>query len=312
MEAKGGRWLNDQSRRKGVTQLHVGHLLPAAHHKVLCATGLQRRLHMAIDVERWSPPQPQDTADDAGAETDTQLDEGTVLEHDDGVLLALARSKLLVYLTLRSIPAANLSLVAVGASERGRRGPGLVRLLERDDHTERLRGRLEGNATGRQVRMRDGEDMLVGSIPGTDLMLGMSRRLFGACGALAAAERELIQETAYDVGIVPVVQEVVQPYGAVTQDEEWFERSRGELRLLHDARAEHLQGAARRGFSSGADREWENLIDLSPALTDPGRCACRKPHPCRPESIFGYLSIERPTRVVASVAWMAAPGCAVA
>lgn len=270
IEAKGGRWLNEQSRRKGATQLDVGHLLPTAHHKVLCATALQRRLHMAIDVEKWSPPQPRDTADAAGAELGVPLDEGAALEYDDGTLLALAHSKLLVYLALKSIPSATLSLVAVGAAGSARRGRGLVRLLERDNHTEELRGRLGEYATGRQIRMRDGQDMLVGSVPSTDLILGMSRRLFGACEALSTAEGELAQKAAYDARSIHTARDDERPYGAVTPDEQQSERSRRELRLLHDARREYLQGVAREGFSKGADREWESLIDLSPRLADPG------------------------------------------
>ena len=250
VEAKGSRRLNGRARRKGATQLQVGQLFPVGHCKVLCATSLERRLFMAIDIEDRRPRPSSSSGDAAANPASTYGDEDLLVEHDDATLLALARAELLTYLALSSLSPNNLSLVAVGSPSRDRRRPGLVRLLESDEHTSDVRDRVQEGATGRQVRIREGTDMLIGALPGTDLLLGMSRRLFGACRSLAAAEFELFEEAGE--AVYRIVMPGLRPYDLASVDDERAARWREELRPLRDTRAPELQRSAREGFSGRA------------------------------------------------------------
>jgi hypothetical protein len=266
VEAKGSRRLSGPARRKGAKQLQVGSLLPVDHGKVLCATSLERRLYMAIDVENCHG---QGAATPGGANlggTDSYAAEDRLLEQDDAALLALSRTELLTYLALASLPPENLSLVAVAGPAAARRRPGLARLLEDDGQTQEVRARLSQGATGRQIRSRDGNDMLVGAIPGTDLLLGMSRRLFGACRSLATAEDELVQESA--AGVYPQTPYMqLRELAEATEDQ--AARWREELRPLRDTRLPELRRTTREGFARGSDTEWDDLIGGTPRFAIP-------------------------------------------
>lgn len=266
VEAKGGRRLSGPARRKGAKQLRVGSLFPVGHGKVLCATSLERRLYMAIDVENCHD-QDASSPDSANLDdTDSYAAEGHLLEEDDAALLTLSRSELLTYLALTSLPPESLSLVAVPAPAAARRRPGLARLLEEDGQTREVRARLGLSATGRQIRSSDGNDMLVGAIPGTDLQLGMSRRLFGACRSLAAAEDELVRESA---AVVYPQTPYMQLRGLATATEVQAARWREELRPLRDTRLPELRRTTREGFARGSDTEWDDLIGGTPRFAIP-------------------------------------------
>lgn len=99
--------------------------------------------------------------------------------------------------------------------------------------------------------------MLVGVIPGTDLLLGMSRRLFGACRSLATAEDELVRESASATyRQTPYLQ--LRELATATEDS--AARWREELRPLRDTRLPELRRITREGFMRGADTEWDDLI----------------------------------------------------
>lgn len=91
------------------------------------------------------------------------------------------------------------SLLRVTPVGRPEAGQGLqrsdtLRLLERDVATDDLRRRVGGYAAEGTIRNQDGLDMLTVRLPGTDLILGMSRRLYGACREVAGMERRIAEE----------------------------------------------------------------------------------------------------------------------
>lgn len=282
VEAKGGRWLRTPSRRKGAKQLDVGALLPVPHHKVLCGTSLEKRLFMMIDVESVSHG-----GDNGGAGTDDQA-------QDSGdVLLELARARMMTYFTLASLPPALLRVTPVGRPEarRGLQRSDPLRLLERDSATDDLRRRVGGSAAEGTIRNQNGLDMLTSRIPGTDLVLGMSRRLYSACRELAGLERRIAEEarrmrpeyTPY-IGGLPLptdVRSLESPLRQIADDADRqvsdtrYAQQAAEARsLVQHLRTEQRSGyltAVRRGFTEGDERTWEQLIDLSPEPAIPAR-----------------------------------------
>ncbi|WP_103533440.1 hypothetical protein [Streptomyces sp. SM11] len=274
VEAKGSRRLGLRPRVKGAKQLDVGALVPVPHQKVLCGTSLERRLFMMIDVED-TPPVGSGTSDSVDAET---------LDQDDEALLELARSRMLTNLALTSLPRGGLRITAVGRPEEGaaaaRRDP--IRLLESDGATTELRRHVAPGAGDEAIRQRNGLEMLAGRIPGTGLMLGMSRRLYGACRALAYAERRVITRVREEQpGYMEQLPRAVQrPDGTVAR---WRERQMNDR--AHEERIAEVQEYARRvreeqrddqlrsvraGFTMGGRGSWVHLIDLAPRLAVPG------------------------------------------
>lgn len=278
VEAKGGRTLGVTSRRKGAKQLDVGSLVPGPHQKVLCGTSLQRRLFMMIDIENG--PSSADSVSRSEQDDDA-------LEHDDDALIELARARMLMYLALISLPPGSLKLTAVDGGGRHhdrsqRRAGGLVRLLESDHATSDLRRHLGREATGSDITRRDGTDLLTGRLPGTDLMIGMSRRLFGTCRALAGLDRSMASEIeeswvmshrASAVRRLPDAHTdfvVVEPSDV---SERQYERSvarRDErMRAYRERRRDDFRRAGRRGFEAGKESSWEELTQVTPRLTVP-------------------------------------------
>ncbi|WP_159329669.1 hypothetical protein [Streptomyces tendae] len=270
VEAKGSRRLGMGPRTKGAQQLDVGALVPVAHQKVLCGTSLERRLFMMIDVE----------GDPATGDPDNTSDEET-LQQDDEALLELARSRMLTYLALSSLPRDGLRVTAVGRPEEEatRRAP--IRLLESDGPTAELRRHVTPDSGDADIRQRHGLDMLTGRIPGTDLMLGMSRRLYGACRELAYAERRVIarvreERPMYMDELPREVQrqetEVAQRPERQMSDRVREERAAAAQEYARRVRAEQLNDqlrSVRRGFTMGDSGSWTHLIDLTPRLALP-------------------------------------------
>ncbi|MFC5147130.1 hypothetical protein [Streptomyces aureoversilis] len=267
IEAKGSRRLGWGAREKGAKQLDVGALVPAPHQKVLCGTSLERRLFMMIDIE-----------DASAHSTDEEI-----LEQDDEALLELARSRMLSYLALASLPRNGLRVTAIGRPDEGstaQRGS-LVRLLESDPATTELRRHIAPDTGDEVIRQQHGLDMLVGRLPGTDLMLGMSRRLYGACRALAEAERRVVARVrearpkyldvlprevrSADSAAVPMVERWVSDRAykkRITEVQEYAREVREEQR-------DDQLRAVRAGFAMGNDSTWLRLIDLAPRLALP-------------------------------------------
>ncbi|WP_382465447.1 hypothetical protein ACFIN9_18145 [Streptomyces noursei] len=291
VEAKGSRRLGLRPRIKGAKQLDVGALVPVTHQKVLCGTSLERRLFMMIDVEDLpktgnSGGGPDgDSGGGPGGGPDGDSGDSTdeeALEQDDEALLELARSRMLTYLALTSLPRDGLRITAVGKPEEGSATRGdLIRLLESDRATAELRRHVPADAGDEAVRQQNGLDMLAGRVPGTDLMLGMSRRLYGACRALAYAERRVVarvreERPKYLDGLPS---EVNPAEGVVARlpdrqvsDRAYEERINEVQEYVREVREEQRDDqlrSVRDGFTMGASGSWMHLIDLAPRLALP-------------------------------------------
>ncbi|MFJ8350949.1 hypothetical protein ACIQ9J_32245 [Streptomyces sp. NPDC094153] len=275
VEAKGSRRLGMRARDKGAQQLDVGALVPVPHQKVLCGTSLERRLFMMVDIE---------DVNGSDQSVGGPVDEDALLR-DDNALLSLTRARMLIYLALASLPPSSLKVTAVGSSTQvgGRRGRGgLVRLLERDEATADLRRRVGHAATEHVIQGQDGVDMLTARLPGTDLILGMSRRLFGACQAVAAVEGQIadaISRTQDYMLAVSLGDDLMQAQVdvewpmEVEQSDRRYEKAIAErqeqMRDARDRRQNELRGAARRGFSHGRASSWQRLVGVSPGPSLP-------------------------------------------
>ncbi|HWO66954.1 MAG TPA: hypothetical protein VNO31_43670 [Umezawaea sp.] len=241
VEAKGSKRIGKPMLAKGAQQLRRPGLMDGPHVKVLCGTSLADRVFVTLDVEEDLGTPPSASEDDR--------------------LLTLALSRMLLYLALVALPRRSWTVLPVGAgvSERGSRrgGIGLVTLLEEDRSTmdERETARREDGHRDRRL------DMLTGQVPGTDLVVGMSRRLFGACAALARVEVEVAAEVDHEV---PRPRSG-EPDGVVERkdQERWLVKREVERRRWSDA-----VGRTREGFADGAGRSWEDLLQ-SPVAFSP-------------------------------------------
>lgn len=281
VEAKGSRRLGLRPRIKGAKQLDVGALVPVTHQKVLCGSSLERRLFMMIDVE--GVPKTGNSGDDPmGSDASTDSTDEETLEQDDEALLELARSRMLTYLALTSLPRDGLRITAVGRPEEGSAARGdLIRLLESDRATTELRRHVPSDAGDEAVRQQNGLDMLAGRLPGTDLMLGMSRRLYGACRALAYAERRVVarvreERPKYLEGLPREVQPADGTFARLPErqmsDRVYEERIAEVQEYVREVREEQRDDqlrSVRDGFTTGDRGSWMHLIDLAPRLALP-------------------------------------------
>ncbi|PPK71254.1 hypothetical protein V5P93_003119 [Actinokineospora auranticolor] len=165
VEAKGSKRLGRSMLAEGAKQLTRPDLVSARHMKVLCGTSLTDQLFMTIDAQRSAGQDPRPPAGDT---------------------LALVRENMLVYLALRALSPRDLRALPVGSGVGG----SSLTLLEADESTASERADLGrgGSRGGGPSRW-----MLTGPVPGTDLVVGLSRGLFAACEAFATAQREIAE-----------------------------------------------------------------------------------------------------------------------
>lgn len=249
VEAKGATRLHKAALRKGAEQLCRPGLVSGPHVKVLCGTSLTDRLFVTLDVEEVPGTSPR------------------LSTSDDDQLLALTQSRMLSYFALRSLPTEALRVLPVGfgVAERGSRpgGVGAVTLLEDDSSTaaERESAREQSRYQNRPGHARF--DMLTGRVPGTDLVIGMSRRLFGACAALAQVEADV----AFQVDAELPRRRLFSQDGEAERIEQIrFERRALQHRLVRERRTAAAD-TTRRGFEQGALRSWDQLINRDVAFT---------------------------------------------
>lgn len=254
IEAKGARRTGRQELAKGATQLTTSGLMKIPHTRVLCGTSIEHRIFMTIDVD----------ATGAGhTPGNTLRGRRSTPEEDDSELVALARSRMLMFHALKALPWASLSVRPVGTSvtEPRTRQDGAVDLvipLENDQSTrlerERARNRAAYEARGSRL------DMLTGRIPETGMIIGMSRRLYEVCRQLTGEEAQ-IWET---------VQAEVPDLEADVLDDDEAEYHMAERRSLFAAREEDSRGrlysTARRAFERGQQQSWQELIQADVSL----------------------------------------------
>ena len=259
IEAKGARRPGLSILRKGALQVAKPNLMSGPHVRALCGTSLEHRVFMTIDVEVLEVP---------AAPPDNRRPRP---ESDDAALLALARSRMLTYYALASLPADSVSVRPVGpaiadlAARDG--GGGLVYPLELDDstNTERFLARdPEAYATRRNPDRR--LDMLTGSVPGTGIIVGMSRRLFAACRNLAAEDQEDRSELPVQLGRRGM-SDLTLPFDADDDEVDEFVRERRQFLADRQAyRRPRQLSSARDGFERGRAASWSELLDAQPSL----------------------------------------------
>jgi hypothetical protein len=272
IEAKAARKLYKPKLTKGTAQLEAGgRAHGGAHTKVLCGTSLEEQLFVTVDIESADGADSDSAYPPAPEEPDIADDEGT--------LYAAARSRMLTYLFLTSVGHANLWIAPIsrqGASSRGApnaRGGGGLSMLEFDTQTRAVRDRLaaasSSNELTNMVRRGEAVDLLTAAVPGTDIAIGMSRRLFGACASLANELQSIAIEADLSVGL-PQSQALESTLSA---DDLEFEGARQErlrrFREIEDDRRQRLYVTARRGFQIGEAQTWSTLMDVSPASLVP-------------------------------------------
>lgn len=247
VEAKGHRKVPRSALVKGALQLSNPDLLTGPHRRVLCGASLEPRLSLSIDVE--------DVAGEAFSSRQADADPAS----DDDALLALARSRMLLYLALTAIPSAQRRIVPVGfaSAVADRSRGGTVSLLEFDASTDLERAMARN---GEQYEGRDGRerrDMLTGRVPGADLIVGMSRRLFAACENLAGVQQRVAVE---------VDREQPRPTAVEreTLSEEGLSSRYEQRRRLYWQRERALTvetvTSTRARFEEGQQRSWQSLL----------------------------------------------------
>lgn len=262
IEAKAARRAGKTELAKGVNQLSAIGLMDAdaPHVRVLCGTSIEHRVFMTIDIDVCRGTAVSGTA--AGGVRPSP-------EDDDDELVSLARSRMLTFYALQGLPSGSLSVRPVGPAiasaqlGRGRSAELLVPLeTERSTRAERAAARDSSAYYSRPPSSRF--DMLTGRVPGTDLILGMSRRLFTACRALAAEEARLFETVQADLPSVPESDELA----AVSED--WLEDRILERRALfaerEDELRDHLRATTREGYEVGGESSWQQIIDTEPQL----------------------------------------------
>ncbi|MFJ8254315.1 hypothetical protein [Streptomyces sp. NPDC094466] len=206
IEAKGGS-VGVGTLRKGWAQLESGSkiLSPFAHRTVLVGASVRPGddLFLTIDhnLRPGEPPLPLSEPDADDEATPGNLEDR--LGSDDDALIGAARAQMLVHLALRSAPSSQLRTVPVPANRTSRhRRYGLTTPLEKDDHTFAMRAALRGAALHGEPRPRraqlrswGGDDFLACRIPGTEVQLGMSRKLFAVCAHLHDEDLAIARRT---------------------------------------------------------------------------------------------------------------------
>jgi hypothetical protein len=101
-------------------------------------------------------------------------------------------------------------------------------------------------------------DMLTGRIPGTNMIIGLSRRLFEACRNLASEDEQIAEETGLE-----------SEYGPFGRDEEievYARERRAAFVERESAQRPRLREVARQGFEQGRDHSWAQLLGQQPGI----------------------------------------------
>ncbi|WP_232110071.1 hypothetical protein [Streptomyces buecherae] len=256
--------------RKGWAQLEAGSKILGsyAHRTVLVRASVRPGddLFLTIDHD-LHPGQPSLSPDGPGTDDEAAASPGSLEDHlgdNDDALIGAARAQMLAYLALRSAPASHLRTVPVPADRAARqRRSGLTTPLEDDGLTLALRAdargaapHVEQHALRAGIRTMGLDDFLTCRIPGTEVHLAMSGKLFAACERLHEEDLAIARRTpglraedqmAVDQGLSEDAQEVQR----LTQRRIFHEQqeARPQLRpLIRDA------------YERGAMIDWSDLL----------------------------------------------------
>jgi len=258
VEAKAARRLGKPELSKGVSQLSAIGMMNGPHMRVLCGTSIEHRVFMTIDIEAAG------SIAESGMVQDGQR-QGP--DEDDAELIALARSRMLNFYLLQALPRESLSVRPIGptvaaAQYHQGRATEVVIPLETDESTRIEREQLRLNPAIYSLRSPSSRfDLLTGPVPGTDIVLGMSRRLFAACRSLAAEQAQLLLAAQAGLPDLPVTEHT---------DEEAIEYQIRERRAFfaeQEATADiPLRETTRQAYEIGRESSWQQLIDVQPQL----------------------------------------------
>ncbi|MEV4751670.1 hypothetical protein AB0K21_35390 [Streptosporangium sp. NPDC049248] len=270
IEAKGGD-VGLSTLRKGWAQLAAGSKILGsyAHRTVLVGACVRPGddLFLTIDHDLHSGQPPLtpaglDIDDESGVGPGNLEDR---LGDSDDALIGAARAQMLAYLALRSAPASQLRTVPVLADRASRhRRSGLTTPLEGDDLTRVMRAEARGavrhterHILRARIRSMGLDDFLTCRIPGTEVHLGMSRKLFAACERLHEEDLAIAQRTP---GLRAEDQPAdVQELSDDAQEEQQLIQRRIFREQQEEARPQ-LRPRLRDAFERGATSDWSDLL----------------------------------------------------
>ncbi|GAA0494611.1 gamma-glutamyltransferase [Streptomyces olivaceiscleroticus] len=278
VEAKGGD-VGLGTLRKGWAQLAAGSKILGAyaHRTVLVGASVRPGddLFLTIDHD-LHPGEPPLTPVGSAIDDESAVGPGNLEDHlgdSDDALIGAARAQMLTYLALRSAPASLLRTVPVPADRASRRRrSGLTTPLEDDDLTLAMRADARGAAPDVEqhtlranIRSMGLDDFLTCRIPGTEVHLGMSRKLFAACERLHEEDLAIARRT-------PELRAEDQLAG----DQELSDDAEEEQRLVQrrifreqqeEARP-RLRPLLRNAYEQGETSDWSDLLrrPLEPEL----------------------------------------------
>ncbi|MFD4923098.1 gamma-glutamyltransferase [Streptomyces goshikiensis] len=270
IEAKGGN-VGVGPLRDGWAQLAAGSKILGsyAHRTVLVGASVRPGddLFLTIDhdLHPGAPPLvPAGSATDDGSTAGAGNLEDHLGDSDDA-LIGAARAQMLAYLALRSAPASHLRTVPVPADRASRhRRSGLTTPLEDDDLTLALRAdargaapRVEQHTLRAGIRSMGLDDFLTCRILGTEVHLGMSRKLFAACERLYEEDLAIARRT-------PGLRAEDQPaFDQGLSDDAQEERRLDQRQIFREQQEEarpRLRPLLRDAYEQGATSEWSDLL----------------------------------------------------
>jgi hypothetical protein len=236
IEAKGGRKVGLGALRKGAHQVCKDDLMSAPHTRILCGASMEHRLIVTVDLEDWTPSLP--------------VGRSLSIEEDDQYLIDTTRSRMLIYYALAALPSGARAALPVGpAFARQSRRTGLLTSLVNDPATAQARSRSQRSPT-------DPDEMLVGQVPNTSLYIGMSRRQFGACRAVAQAQSQFLRQNDWMASQQTRTTFLDRSESEINQQL----RSRDMMYLNSTRDWPELETQARRGFITAERTSWQDLL----------------------------------------------------
>ncbi|MBB4919167.1 gamma-glutamyltransferase [Streptosporangium saharense] len=270
IEAKGGN-VGLRTLHKGWAQLAAGSKLLGSYAHRIVLVGASVRpgddLFLTIDHARYPGQSPLTPAgfniNDESAVGPGNLEDR--LGDSDDALIGAARAQMLTYLALRSAPVSQLRTVPVPADRASRhRRFGLTTPLEGDDLTRAMRAEArktaphtERHTLRARIRSMGLDDFLTCRIPGTEVRLGMSRKLFAACERLHEEDLAIAQRT-------PGLRAEDQPAdNQELSDDAQEEQRLTQRRIFRDQQEEarpRLRPLLRHAYERGETSDWSDLL----------------------------------------------------
>ncbi|MFJ4713573.1 gamma-glutamyltransferase [Streptomyces sp. NPDC088785] len=269
IEAKGGD-VGLRKLREGWEQLAAGSkvLGAYAHRTVLVGASVRFEDDLFLTIDHALHPGRPPLAPAGSGTDDEAVGPGSPedrLGDSDDALIAAARAQMLAYLALRSAPAGRLRTVPVAADRASRRRrSGLTSPLEDDDLTLALRADARGAASDADqhtvragIRAMGLDDFLSCRIPGTEVHLGMSRKLFAACERLHEEDLAIARRT-------PGLRAEDQPPVDLELSDEAQEEQRLTYRRIFREQQEEarprLRPLLRHAYERAASSDWSDLL----------------------------------------------------